>query len=53
MNKVEVFWGDSIYGLKRAINEFAEDYEIINVSLVANTTQMGTCGYSAMVLYKV
>lgn len=52
MNKVERFSAGSMRGLEDAINEFAEDYEIINVSVVADTTMKGTCGYSALVLYK-
>ncbi len=52
MNKVEDFYNSSSYKLKQDINKFAEDHEIINVSIAANTTSMGTSGYSAMVLYK-
>ncbi len=53
MNKVESFSARSMRRLEDAINELAEEYEIINVSVVANTTSMGTSGYSAMVLYKL
>ena len=53
MNKVEAFSAGSMRRLEDAINEFAEDYEIINVSITAETTMKGTCGYNAMVLYKL
>lgn len=53
MNRVEAFRENSIFELKRAINVFADDYEILNVSITADTTPMGTCGYSALVLYKL
>lgn len=52
MNKVEAFWEDSIWTLKRDINVLAEDYEIIDVSITANTAHGATCGYTAMVIYK-
>ena len=53
MNKVESFYNSSFYKLEHDINKFAEVHEIINVSIAANTTSMGTRGYSAMVLYKL
>ena len=52
MNKVEAFLEDSIWTLKRDINVLAEDYEIIDVSITANTAHGATCCYTAMVIYK-
>ena len=53
MNKVESFSVGSMRRLEDAINELAEDYEIINVSIVVEADRYGTSGYSAMVLYKL
>lgn len=52
MNKVEAFWGDSIWTIKSDINKLAENYEIIDVSITANKARGVTCGYTAMVIYK-
>ena len=52
MNKVEAFDEESFYKLERVINEFASDYEIINVALTTFETRMGTSSYRALVLYK-
>ncbi|GEB11630.1 hypothetical protein SEQ01_18210 [Streptococcus equinus] len=52
MNKVEFFWKETMSEIAVAINEFAEDYEIINVSVVTDTTIKGTYCYKALVLYK-
>lgn len=52
MNKVKLFWRDSMFDIERDINKFAEKYEIINISLVTDTSRMGTYGYKALVLYK-
>lgn len=52
MNKVELFWEETMTRIEQKINEFAEDYEILSVSVVADTTRMGTSSYKALVLYK-
>lgn len=52
MNKVESFSAGSMRRLEDAINEFGEDCEIINVSIVVEADRYGTSCYSAMVLYK-
>lgn len=52
MNKVEAFWGDSIWTIKSDINKLAENYEIIDVSITANKARGVSCGYTAMVIYK-
>ena len=51
-NRVEMFMGKTMSNVKQDINEFAEFHEIISVSVVSDTTQMGTYGYKALVLYK-
>ena len=52
MNKVKAFSEETFYGLEQTINEFAEDYEIINVALTTFETRSGTSSYKALVLYK-
>lgn len=51
-NRVEMFMGINMSNVKQDINEFAEFHEIISVSVVSDTTQMGAHGYKALVLYK-
>ena len=51
-NRVEMFMGITMSNVKQDINEFAEFHEIISVSVVLDTTQMGAHGYKALVLYK-
>lgn len=52
MNKVESFSAGSMRRLEDIINEFAEDYEINNVSFAIESDRYGISGYTAMVLYK-
>lgn len=51
MNKVASFSAGSMRRLEDVINELAEDYEIINVSLAYNP-QSNYRQYNALVLYK-
>lgn len=53
MNKVQSFSAGSMLRLEDVINEFGEDCEIINFSIVVEADCYGTSGYSAMVLYKL
>ncbi len=52
MNKVEVLEKDTVWDLRKDLKAFAEDYEIINISLTTRETRMGTSSFVASVLYK-
>lgn len=52
MNKVQTYWGNDLRRLQYAVNDFANEHEIINVSFTSRTNAVGGEEYSVMVLYK-
>lgn len=53
MNKVQIYYSTKLEAIQNSVNELANKYEIINVSLTSRTNAVRGGEYAAMVLYKV